>query len=57
MGKQQDNLHKTSPRQTIFMMLAYALMSVKPLCKTHCLHAGSYFIYQALHRNTERSWN
>jgi hypothetical protein len=50
MGKQQDNLHITSPRQTIFMKLVCALMFLKLLCQNHGRYAGSYFIYKSFHR-------
>ena len=46
-GKQQDNLHKTSPRLKIFMKLVCALIFAKLLCQNHCRYAATYFIYEA----------
>jgi hypothetical protein len=51
MGKQQDKLHITSPRQTICMKLVCALMFLKLLCQNHGRYSGSYFIYKAFHRH------
>jgi hypothetical protein len=51
MGKQKDNLHIASPRQTIFMKLVWALMFLKVLCHNHGRYSGPYFSCKAFHRH------